>query len=192
MTVPAGSPHVGLVVEGPGDVRAVPMLLRAYLAAKGDYADVLGKPVPFHGKGNATATGGIEGYVATAARPGCVGVLVILDADDELVCEEGPRLLARAQPVIAQPVVLAIAERDYEDWLYASTETLELPNPQAWDDGMRGKSAIQRGLAPEKYVKPTHQPRLTARVDIDLASSRSASLSRALRKFDDLRALVSP
>lgn len=191
MTAPAGSPHIGLVVEGPGDVRAVPMLLRAHLATRNDYADVLGKPVPFHGKGNATTPGGIEGYVATAARPGCVGVLVVLDADDELVCHEGPLLLARAQPVIAHPVVVAIAERDYEDWLFASVETLALDNPQEFD-ASRGKSAIQRGLSPEKYVKPTHQPRLTSRVDIALATSRSRSLARTLAKFDELRDLVGP
>jgi hypothetical protein len=190
VTAAAGAAHIALVVEGPGDVRAVPVLLRAQQHRAGDYSDILGKPVPFHGKGNATAPDGIEGYVATAARPGCVGIILVLDADNELACQEGPALLARARAAVGLPVVVAIAERDYEDWLYASIETLELDEPESYLPGARGKAALQRGLAPGKYVKPTHQPRLTSRVDLDLAASRSPSLARLLAKFDELRQLI--
>jgi len=167
-------------------------MLRAHQSRTNDYSDILGKPVPFHGKGNATTPGGIEGYVATAARPGCVGVLVVLDADDELACQEGPTLLARASVEVGVPVVIAIAERDFEDWIFASVETLELANLEVYQPKGRGKAAIQRGMAPQKYVKPTHQPRLTSRVDLDMAASRSPSLARLLLKFDELRAMVTP
>lgn len=190
MTAVAGAPHIALVVEGPGDVQAVPVLLRKHQSSNEDYADILGKPVPFHGKGNATAPGGIEGYVATAARPGCVGVIVVLDADDDLVCVQGPELLERARAEVGVPVVIAIAERDFEDWLFASVETLELHNPSEFDTNTRGKTGIQRGMAPQKYVKPTHQPRLTSKADLALAASRSKSLARLLAKFDSLRSLI--
>ncbi len=166
------------------------MLLRAHRARGDDYVDVIGKPVPFNGKGNATAEGGIEGYVATAARPGAVGVIVVLDADDELVCQEGPELLARAEKEVGVPVVIAIAERDYEDWLYASAETLGFDPELEYQPNRRGKSAIPSALLPQKYVKPTHQPRMTARMDVGLAELRSPSLARLLQKFDHLRSLI--
>ena len=160
------------------------------MASQGDFRDLLGKPVPFHGKGNALVTGGIEGYVATAARPGCVGVLVLLDADKEPACEEGPMFLGRGASTIAQPVVVALAERDYEDWLYASVETLSLGEDAAYVEGANGGAQLARLLGPTPYIKPTWQPRLSARVDLDLARGRSTSLNRMLNKFDDLRELI--
>lgn len=50
--------------------------------------------------------------------------------------------------------------------------------------------AIRAALLPAKYVKPTWQPRLTERIDLDLARGRSPSLDRFLRKVDELRLLV--
>lgn len=188
MTVMNG-PHVGLVVEGPGDKGALPALLRRHLEAQEKFADVLGKPVPLNGKGSATRPGGIEGYVATAARRGCVGVLVLLDADKDSSCVLGPELLDRAQAVVGVPVVIAIAERDYEDWLYASIETLELSEHQTWDSSKRGKSVIESLLRPVAYAKPVWQPKLTYRMDHSLARGRSASFNRLLVKFDTLAAL---
>jgi hypothetical protein len=185
MTAPLGEPHIGLVVEGVGDVRATPLLLRKHLQALNDYRDVLGKPVPFHGRGNATAAGGIEGYTAVAgSRPGCKGVLVVLDSDGDCVASLGPDLLERAQSRLGIPVRLALAEVDYEDWIFASAETLELGG-LTYDPARRGKNAIADSLK-VKYVKPTWQPRLTSRMDIATASRRSASLDRALRRFDEL------
>lgn len=186
MTASAGDPHVGLVVEGAGDLGAVPVVLRMHLQQQGEYRDILGKPVPLHGKGNASA---IQGYVATAGyRPGCVGVLVVLDCDDDCPAELGPALLAEAAPAVGVPVLVALADRDFEDWLYASAETLDLG--LEYEATSRGKGAIEGSLKPRKYVKPTWQPRLAHRLDLALAASRSASLARMLHRFDDLRSAV--
>jgi hypothetical protein len=187
MTARPSDPHVGLVVEGPGDRAAVPLLLRRHLQSSGEYGDILGKPVPFHGRGNATVDGGIEGYLATAAaRPGCVGVLVVLDADDDCAATLGPELMGRAQGITGKPVVVALAERNYEAWLYSSAEELDLD--LAFDPGESGARAIAQAVRPGKYVKPVWQPKLTAKVDVALARGRSASLDRALTRFDELRA----
>lgn len=186
MTAMYDDPHIGLVVEGRGDHNAVPLLLRRHMQSREEYRDVLGKPVPVHGRGNATVETGIEGYVATAGRrPGCRGVVVILDGDDDCVAELGPSLLQRSKPQVGVPVVVALAVVEYEDWLYASAETLELPG-LTYQPARAGQMAIAEALKPRKYVKPTWQPRLTARMDIDLAVTRSGSLERALRKFDAL------
>jgi hypothetical protein len=152
--------------------------------------DILGKPIPLNGKGTATAEDGIERYVATAAkRPGCRAVIVVLDADDEPTCVEGPALLARGLSQVRVPVVVALAERDYEDWLFGSIETLEL-GVDAHVPGRNGGNAIRAALYPRAYIKPTWQPRLTARMDLTLASARSPSLRRLLDRAVDLALLT--
>lgn len=189
MTANPTDPHIGLVVEGAGDRGALPILLRSHLARKNDYRDVLGKPVPAHGRDKALVDGGIEGYVATAAlRPGCVGVFVVLDGEGDCVADLGPRLADRADAVTGKPVVIALADQDFESWLYASAETLDLG--LAFQDASNGQASIKRALKPRKYVKPTWQPRLTARVDLELAASRNESLTRALLRFDELCLLL--
>lgn len=186
MTAANDAPSIGLVVEGPGDKEAFPVLLRKYLADNGIYDVALGKPVPLKGKGSATRPGGVEGYVMTAgARPNCKAVIVLVDADNDASCELGPTLLARASGATKVPVVVVVAERDFEDWIYASLETLELGDAQ-WLESTRGKSAIESLVAPKKYVKATMQARLTHRVDIAMARERSTSLNRLFNKLDGI------
>lgn len=184
MTARPADPHIGLVVEGAGDKNALPLLLRAHLSAVGEFRDVLGKPIPFHGKTKATAPGGIEGYCGTAAaRPGCVGTIVLLDSDDAEACIQGPGLTERANKVSRVPVHVCLAERDFEDWLAASIETLDL-GASAYDPRGRGLTILEGLIRPDKYVKPVWQPRLAARVDVDLVARRSTSFARLLRKVD--------
>jgi hypothetical protein len=190
MTANANEPHIGLVVEGPGDREALPILLRKHLHAEGMYKDILGKPIPCKGKGSATVPGGIEGYVAAAgARPGCRGVLVVLDGDDDKVCEVGPQLSQRITAVTPLPVKVVLAEECFEDWLYASIETLEL-GQREFESSKRGIIEIKTALwdtSGVKYVKPVWQPRLTHLMDIPIARARNKSLDRAILVFDELR-----
>lgn len=57
MTASSSEPHVGLVVEGAGDRDTLPVVLRAHLAATGEFRDVLGKPASVHGRDKALAEG---------------------------------------------------------------------------------------------------------------------------------------
>ncbi len=180
MTASPEAPHIGLVVEGPGDVAAVPLLLRRWLHLQGEFRDLLGKPVNCNGRTKALARNGLEGKVATAiARPGCKGVLVILDGEGDAVCSLGPNLLSRARSVTGAPVALTLADTKYEAWLCASAETLALSSLTC-EVGADPEYAIRCALLPAKYVKPTWQPRLTERMDLPLARSRDRSLSRVL------------
>lgn len=192
MSVISDDLHVGLVVEGKGEKEAVPLLLRKHSYANDQYVDYLGKPIVVNGRGQLTRPGGIEGYVATAAyRPGCVAVLVIADADDDAACKLGPELQARGQSVTERPVVVALAERCFEDWIYASVETLELGEFE-YDAKKNGSPIVDWLLSinGSKYVKPVWQPKLTSRMDLALAISRSESLNRLLGKAVQLSSLV--
>ena len=190
MTASPSAPHVGLVVEGRGDEYALPPLLRRWLYRSEMWADILGKPIPCHGREKALAPNGLEGYVATAAgRPGCVGVLVVLDAENDAACELGPGLTTRAQAVTGKPVAVCLAEPKYEGWLVASAETMELTS-LTYSTTRDPGALIVEALRPAKYVKPTWQPRLSERLDFDLACGRASSLKRTLEKFDGLTAHV--
>ncbi len=191
MAASPSDPHVGLVVEGAGDVKALPMLLRSHLQAHGEFRDVLGKPVALHGRTKAFTVNGIEGYVAAASRPGCVGVLVVLDGEGDCVADVGPPLRDRADNASGALVRVALADRDFEDWIYASAETLGL-GLDRYDAGHRGQRVLKEALRPGSYTKPVWQPRLTSKVDVVLAQSRSTSLDRCLRRFDELRAALPP
>jgi hypothetical protein len=191
MTAPWGQPHIGLVVEGAGDHGAVPMLLRRHLHDAGEFREILGKPIPAHGRDKALREKGLEGFVATAAaRPGCVAVLVVLDGEGDCVAQLGPTLLARGRSVTGKEVSVALADVDYESWLFASAETLDLS--LTFDSTRRGQHEIVTALRPAKYVKPTWQPRLTSRMDMSLARSRNTSFDRLLTRFDQLREVVQP
>jgi hypothetical protein len=176
MTARADEAHIGLVVEGRGEQQAVPLLLRAHLVAAEIFQDILSAPVVCHGREKALMDGGIEGFVATAAaRPGCGGILVLLDGEGDAVCTLGPGLLGRAQQVTNKPLFVCLADPKFEAWLIASAETLELDHLTY--DSSRDPAALVRGALPGKYIKPTWQPRLTARMDIGLAAGRNESLA---------------
>ncbi len=187
MTANPSDPHIGLVVEGPGDVKAVPVLLRKWMTAHSDYRDVLGKPVSCNGRQKALAPRGLEGFVAVAAaRPGCRAVLVLLDGEGDPVCKLGPELLRRAKSVTGFEVAICLAENNFEDWIYASAETLSLPNTVQFDAAKSGLHAIKSALRPQAYVKPTWQPRLTSQMDLEAVQVRSSSVSRLFIKFQSL------
>lgn len=192
MTARSGEPHIELIVEGKADLNAVPVLLRKHLHERGEYRDILGKPIALHGVGNATKADGIEGFVSLAAnRPGCVGVLVILDSDDECVVEMASGLLSRLQGLTSKPVVIALAVRTYEDWLFSSIETLDIGEVEYKSDakGIRQIEAALKGIG-ESYSKPLWQPRLTHKMEISRARERSSCLARMLDRFDSLVELI--
>ena len=62
------------------------------------------------------------------------------------MCTLGPSLLVRATAKSRVPVRAALADRDFEDWLYASAETLGwdrgMPIPNK-EDRLRSKSALE-------------------------------------------------
>ncbi|HET8682371.1 MAG TPA: hypothetical protein VFM54_10925 [Micromonosporaceae bacterium] len=186
MTAQPNDPHIGLVVEGQGDLNALPILLRRRLWQREIHKDILGKPVSCNGREKAVMPTGLEGFVAVAAaRPGCRSVLVVVDGEKDLVCELGPSLLSRARDVTRLPVAICLAERTYEDWLFASCETLDIGSLR-YRRTVAGLGAVVAALKPAKYVKPTWQPRLTERLDLDVAMRRSGSLRRMINHFDTL------
>jgi hypothetical protein len=117
---------IASIVEGEGDVAALPRLLHR-LAAE-SLAGTLLTPTPWRqNRGTLIASGGIERAVASIApRVGSAGgVLVVLDADDDCPAGLAPILLARAQSARSDlRISVVLANREFEAWFLAAAPSL--------------------------------------------------------------------
>ena len=115
------------IVEGDGEVKAVPVLLRRIGAAVAPLAALdVAWPIRVP-RGRFLKASGLEGYVSLAAsRAGPDGrILVLLDANGDCPAELGAALLRRARaarPDLLIEVVLAKCE--YEAWFIAAADSL--------------------------------------------------------------------
>jgi hypothetical protein len=138
---------IASVVEGEGEMQALPALLRRILYAEEIWDADVQRPF-LKGRGSLVKQGGLEAAVEALARrlpPGAPGgVLVVIDADDDCPASLGPSLLARAEsvrPDVRTGVVLA--NREFEAWFLAAAPSLA------------GRAGLPQGLAvPEDCERP--------------------------------------
>ena len=136
-------PRLIPIVEGHGDVEAVPLLLRRVFHEHLDRTgiEVLRSiRVP---KTKLLQDGELEKAVELAARQTQNGdaVIILIDADDHCPAELAPKLLLRA--VEARPdrdIRVVLANKEYEAWFIAAAESI----------------AGRRGLLPD--LVPHHDP----------------------------------
>jgi hypothetical protein len=129
------------IVEGHGEVTAVPILIRRVVAhyAPEAYVDV-GRPIRVSRSG-LVQSNGIERTVELAARQtqAADGILILLDADDDCPREMAEALLTRAKAKRPdRAIAVVVANREYEAWFLAAAPSL------------RGK----RGLADDMEPPP--------------------------------------
>ena len=192
--------RLGCIVEGHGEVEAVPVVVRR-IAERERPLNVVEIPNPLRiTKDRLVKAGELERAVELAARlagqPG--GVLVVLDSDDDCPAEQEPALLARAEAARSdRPIAVVLAKREFEGWLLAAAESLRgqrgLPDnlqPPADPEAIRGAKEWLTGrmTAGRAYSPTLDQPALSARFDLDLARTRSQSFDKFYR---DTVALIS-
>ncbi|MGW2086635.1 DUF4276 family protein [Streptomyces sp. NPDC001880] len=119
---------IASVVEGEGELSALPILLRRLTHEAGVWDANILKPYRV-GRGRLIKQGGLEASVdALADRvpvDGSGGVLIVLDADDDCPAALGPSLLERA--TAARPdrrTAVVLAQREFEAWFIAAAPTL--------------------------------------------------------------------
>ena len=119
--------NLSAIVEGHGDVRAVPCLLRRIQqAVRPDLNLNVLRPWRVD-RYKLVKPGEIERTVELAARktPPPRAILILVDADDDPPCVLGPRLLARAgkaRPDV--PIGVVLAKREYEAWFLAAIDSI--------------------------------------------------------------------
>lgn len=187
---------LGLVVEGDGEVGALPILVRRHLHENRSLFDIeVGKPKNSKGRGNLEAPGGVERYSRHAALPADVcGVLVLCDSDSDKVCEFGPDIHARASGAVqGKPVIATLAVKEFENWIVASAETIQGVDPVEGVldfESIAAEDIIRRWRYPRAYVKPLHQPGYAQQLDFDLVADRCPSFRRLVRCLDELIDLI--
>lgn len=186
------------IVEGQGEVEAVPILLRRMSNAI-DPEVVLDVRKPIRvGRDKIVKEGELERYVELAARTaGPAGaVLLLLDADDACPAELAPRLLERTRserPDLRSAVVLA--NREYEAWFLAGAGSLAsrrgLPNDLTAPDDAESIRDAKGWLQARRtdgfaYSPTADQPALTAHLDLEAARGGSPSFDKLFRDLESL------
>lgn len=193
------------IVEGPGDQKAVPELVRRvlYEVLQPGLPVEVARPKCAQGYGplDSTAPGeGVEKYFRHAVNDGADAVLIVVDADraDPTRRARGlaNRLRALGQPT---PAAVVCAHRGLESWLVLGHQDHmagQLPSCPAagsrldWyhlDPVPRAVRLIERELLDgAKYSKSTDPPRLVARLDIALLVRQSRSFRRLVHAVEEL------
>lgn len=198
------------IVEGYGEERAVPCLIRRWLRHRWlhQFFEVPDLAVNAKGSGKLKAAFdrrrhiGIEHYIEAAVRTRPDAILVIVDADNECLERErgnglGPALLARARTVASNiPLAVVVANREYEAWFLASLTSIR--QAHLFPAGTR----IPGNLEPEShsgckrlitdllscpYEETTHQLQLTGALSFAAGvQRRSPSYGKLMRDLDRL------
>lgn len=187
---------IGVIVEGDGEVTAVPVLLYKILHHQNCFDVFISNPKNAHGCGNLTKPGGLERFVQYAMlERECCGVLVLLDGDTLGNCavESAKELSERIKCLAPRvPVSIVIANREYEGWILASIESIcgnpidseivfpvDVLAPIDPDSINSAKGWIAARLPKNKTYKETvHQASMSRLIDVNLANGRSRSFRR--------------
>jgi hypothetical protein len=177
------------IVEGHGEVVAVPILLRR-ISGLIDPTFPLYVPPPFRvPKARLLKDGELERSVELAARKAGPdgGIFILIDADESCPATLGPELLARAERVRGNfPISVVLAKWEFEAWFIAAAGSLagtrglppDLTGPADPEAIVAAKQWLgqRMGGRPGAYSETIDQPAFTASFDIPAA--------RAVDSFD--------
>jgi len=182
---------VACIVEGHGDVLALPILVRrlAALINPATYIDV--QRPDRHSKSTLLRAGGLESAVELAVRglPGLGAVLIVIDSDDDCPKETAPQLLARAERAAARRrhVSLVLANREFESWFIAAAESVKpgLAAPNSPESIRGAKEWLSKNIfSGRKYSPTVDQPKLASLFDLDSARRRAPSFDKMYREIE--------
>lgn len=119
-------------------------------------------------------------------------ILVLLDADDDCPAELGSAIVSRAQKVIPhKPVSVVLANKEYEAWFIASASSMHGERGFSFVDSVHDPESIRGAkewLSERKqegrYREVTDQPALSARMDIKLARQNSRSFHKLCSEWE--------
>ncbi len=187
---------VASIVEGDGEVAALPVLLRRLGQWRGTvrHVDVL-TPIRVYKDRFLNRPEEFSRHLKlAAAKCGDTGwILILFDADDDCPTQKGAEVLAQAQAIIPhRRVAVVLANREYEAWFIAAAESLNgcrgfqshANDAQLDPEIPRNAKGWMRERMPAGYGETTDQPAFTARFDLDLAHQRSRSFRKLCSEWD--------
>jgi hypothetical protein len=189
--------RLACIVEGHGEVEAVPVLIRR-IAIIIDPSMVVDIPNPIRvPRALLVKEGEVERAVAlAAAKLGTPGaILMVIDADDDCPATLGTDLLHRAQRTRPDfPIGVVLAKSEYEAWFLASAPSLagrrglspDISAPRNPEEIRGAKGWLTRQMpSGRKYAETTDQAALTACFDMEAAKG-APSFDKCYREVDRL------
>ena len=193
-------PSIASIVEGDGDVAAVPGLLRRILGERlGRYDIQALKAKPANGKPNLLKK--FEQFLRYAVIDDCDAILVLVDADKECPVDQARKLAARATSLnLNVPVAIVYAKSEYETWFIASlsehtghairerlgiSDTESAPDNVESDRGAKGW--LNERMPDDRAYKETEdQEPLTYHIDLETTHDKSRSFRRLCNAVGEL------
>ena len=198
---------IGCIVEGHGDVVAVPLLIRRIAAElHPDLMIETPRPIRVH-RNQIVQADKLERRVELAAQRigGQGAIFIILDADDACPAQLGPELLNRASQARSDlPIAVVLAKYEFEAWFLAAAESLRgqrglrdnIHPPNDPETICGAKEWLSHRMEDHRTYRETQdQPALTALFDIEQAR-RTDSFDKCYRDIlhllDELRKASAP
>jgi hypothetical protein len=188
---------IGCIVEGHGEVEAVPVLIRR-LVSEADPSISVRIPSPIRiPKSRLVKEGELEKAVELIARKVAPAgaVLVLLDSDEDCPATLGPDLLSRARNARSDlPLAVVLAKQEYEAWFLAAASSLrgqrglraDLAAPAEPEEIRGAKEWLSARMAGNlSYVETLDQPALTKTFDMEQAR-QSDSFDKCRREVEKL------
>ena len=178
--------HVFSIVEGDGEIQAVPKLLYHIWGVKSPLLRTNQQPWRLP-KGNFVydqkRRQEVLNVVRSRASKKChSGVLILMDADNErapdFVSSHGNIMDDMKDILQDVPYIFALAEKGYESWLAAGFGGGNPGNPEDWINNNKDKTGLKG-----KYSKALDQQRLSAKMNIQQACEDNCSFKRLCEKL---------
>lgn len=189
---------IASIVEGHGEVEAVPILLRRIVAhAAPDHAIVQTTPIRVP-RGKIVHANDLSRYVELARnKAGEHGAILILADEDEDCAKELVDSMFAMDMIqsCSVPIAIVFASRCFETWFVVSAKSFagkrdfpenlvppekpeEIQNPKRW---LEQHNNLNAGIRRWSYKEPVDQPGLTADLDIEVAR-RNESFDKLYRE----------
>ncbi|MDP9845492.1 DUF4276 family protein [Streptosporangium lutulentum] len=193
----AGPITIASIVEGDGEVSALPVLLRRIAGSLSVWNVRIPTPrrIP---RSKLIAPGGVEDAVLQASYQvtGAGGILLLIDSDDDCPASLGPTLLQRAREARGDKgISVVLAHREFEAWFLAAAASLsgcrglaDPLNPPPDPEGIRGaKEWLSARKTDGTPYKPTvDQAGLASAFDMEQARKAAPSFDKFWRDIERL------
>ena len=186
---------IASIVEGDGEVSALPILLRR-LAVEWDPAAPVNPLQPIRVRRDKFLNKDEEfrrQLLLAAAKSGEDGwILIVLDADDDCPKALGPAIFQRArQHVPHRRLSVVLANREFEAWFIAAAPSLHgargfsvAPDERVEAETPRNaKGWIREHMRGGKYSEILDQPAFAARFDLQQAFDNSRSFRKLCKEW---------
>lgn len=186
---------VASIVEGDGEVAALPILLRR-LAHEMDPVTQINPLPPIRVRRDKFLNKEDEfrrQLLLASAKSGADGwILIVLDADDDCPADRGKQIHQKAQQYVPhRRLSVVLANREFEAWFIAAARSLNgirgfsvKPDEQVQAEIPRNaKGWIRERMQSGTYSEILDQPAFTARLDLQQAFDNSRSFRKLCKEW---------